>query len=74
MAQKYKILAGILIFMLILLLGLCGGIIWKLTRPKPVSYMERERLALEGMLPGNRIRTVAFGVILPKGEYKATII
>lgn len=45
-------MAWLLIFLLLILLGLCGGIIYKLTRTEDKGRLARDELALGGMLPG----------------------
>lgn len=45
-------LAWLLILLLLLLLGICGGIIYKLTRVEEKGRLARDELALGGMLPG----------------------
>lgn len=47
-----KKMIWLLLFFLIVLLGVCGGIIYKLTRPEERSRLTRDSLALGGMLPG----------------------
>lgn len=51
-SRKKNGLVWVLVLILLVLLGVSAGLIYKLTRPVPTSRLARDGLALGGLLPG----------------------